>query len=110
MHHTEVGAEATEVGAVATEAMEVTAEWDTAAGAEAMGEAETRGWATVNLAEPSEVGGAAEVGLDTEATLTEGGQYIYSTFCFCKQAHYVFDVCIPEYDICLHTDTVNMVI
>ena len=46
--------------------------------AEDMGEeAETHGWATENLAEPSEVGGAAEVGLDTEATLTEGGQYIY---------------------------------
>jgi len=78
MHHTEVGAAATEAGAAATEAMEVTAEWDTAAGAEEdMGEAETQGWATVNLAEPSAVGGAAEVGLDTEATLTEGEQYIY---------------------------------
>jgi hypothetical protein len=78
MHHTEVGAEATEAGAVATEAMAVTAEWDTAVEAEDMGEeAETQGWATVNWAEPSEVGGAAEVGLDTEATLTEGGQYIY---------------------------------
>jgi hypothetical protein len=86
MHHTEVveaatevGVAATEVGAAATEAMGVTAEWDTAAGAEEdMDEAEeTQGWATVNLAEPSEVGGAAEVGLDTEATLTEGEQYIY---------------------------------
>jgi hypothetical protein len=73
MHHTVVGEAATEVGAAA---MEVTAEWDTAVEeAEDMGEeAETHGWATENLAEPWVVGGAAEVGLDTEATLTEGGQ------------------------------------
>jgi hypothetical protein len=78
MHHTEVGEAATEAGVAATEAMEVTAAWDTAVEAEEdMGEAETQGWATENWAEPSEVGGAAEVGLDTEATLTEGGQYIY---------------------------------